>query len=256
MLLRRITTHVKDQNWFAVAIDFAIVVIGVFIGIQVANWNETRAERALGDQYNVRLVADLKKDLADTEVLRDYYAVVLTSIEEADRLLSAPDPRPQSVIIAAYRASEVSAIPPNISTWEEILSSGKIGLVSDELIENGLPEYYGFQSTAGGGVAALFDSPYRQEVRSLIPLPVQLAIRADCSDVLDDLRVSRGFVSDCNLEIGDTELEAAAAGLLASPTLREHIRFQYSIVSSAQMGHLGSLEQIKQLLAAFDRIGS
>jgi len=26
MLLRRITQHVKDQNWFAVAIDFFIVV--------------------------------------------------------------------------------------------------------------------------------------------------------------------------------------------------------------------------------------
>ena len=26
MLLRRITEHVKDQNWFAVALDFVIVV--------------------------------------------------------------------------------------------------------------------------------------------------------------------------------------------------------------------------------------
>jgi len=42
MLLRRITKHVKDQNWFAVFIDFIIVVVGDFIGIQVANWNETR----------------------------------------------------------------------------------------------------------------------------------------------------------------------------------------------------------------------
>ena len=42
MLLRRITKHVRDQNWFAVSIDFFIVVIGVFIGIQVANWNDAR----------------------------------------------------------------------------------------------------------------------------------------------------------------------------------------------------------------------
>ena len=39
MLLRRITKHVTDQNWFAAFIDFLIVVVGVFIGIQVANWN-------------------------------------------------------------------------------------------------------------------------------------------------------------------------------------------------------------------------
>ena len=46
MILRRITEHVKTQNWFAVGIDFCIVVIGVFIGIQVANWNEAQADRA------------------------------------------------------------------------------------------------------------------------------------------------------------------------------------------------------------------
>ena len=38
MILRRITSHLKDQNWFAVCLDLSIVV-GVFIGIQVANWN-------------------------------------------------------------------------------------------------------------------------------------------------------------------------------------------------------------------------
>jgi hypothetical protein len=44
MLLRRITQYVKTQNWFAIFIDFLIVVVGVFIGIQVANWNDTRKE--------------------------------------------------------------------------------------------------------------------------------------------------------------------------------------------------------------------
>ena len=46
MLLRSVSRHVKDQNWFAVLIDFAIVVFGVFIGIQVANWNAMRLEIA------------------------------------------------------------------------------------------------------------------------------------------------------------------------------------------------------------------
>lgn len=32
MLLRRVIEHVKAQNWTAVALDFVIVVVGVFIG--------------------------------------------------------------------------------------------------------------------------------------------------------------------------------------------------------------------------------
>lgn len=46
MLLRRVIEHVKDQNWFAVGIDLVIVVIGVVIGIQVANWNDVRNNKA------------------------------------------------------------------------------------------------------------------------------------------------------------------------------------------------------------------
>lgn len=41
MILRRLTNHMKDQNWFAVGLDFSIVV-GVFIGLQVNSWNVRR----------------------------------------------------------------------------------------------------------------------------------------------------------------------------------------------------------------------
>ncbi len=61
MLLRRITQHIKDQNWFAVFIDFFIVIAGVFIGIQVANWNEARGERERRDQIVDALVTDLRE---------------------------------------------------------------------------------------------------------------------------------------------------------------------------------------------------
>jgi hypothetical protein len=33
--LLRVAEHIRTQNWTAIAIDFAIVVIGVFVGIQV-----------------------------------------------------------------------------------------------------------------------------------------------------------------------------------------------------------------------------
>ena len=45
MLLRRVKSHIEKENWFAVFIDFIIVVVGVFIGIQVANWNEEQSDK-------------------------------------------------------------------------------------------------------------------------------------------------------------------------------------------------------------------
>ncbi len=65
MLLRRITEHVNAQNWTAVGLVFVIVVVGVFIGIQVANWNDTRADHALEQEYIQRLYADMNGSLED-----------------------------------------------------------------------------------------------------------------------------------------------------------------------------------------------
>lgn len=35
-ILRRVMKHARDQSWCAVFLDFLIVIVGVFIGIQVA----------------------------------------------------------------------------------------------------------------------------------------------------------------------------------------------------------------------------
>lgn len=58
MILRRITEPMKDQNWFAVGIELVILVLGVFIGIQVANWNEARKDRAV--QLELHSLLDAK----------------------------------------------------------------------------------------------------------------------------------------------------------------------------------------------------
>ena len=46
MILRRITEAFRRQDWFTVAIETLIVVLGVFLGLQVNNWNEARAAEA------------------------------------------------------------------------------------------------------------------------------------------------------------------------------------------------------------------
>jgi hypothetical protein len=47
MILRRMMGHVKRQDWFAVFLDFVIVVVGVFVGIQVSNWNTAQVPGAV-----------------------------------------------------------------------------------------------------------------------------------------------------------------------------------------------------------------
>ncbi|WOJ97596.1 hypothetical protein R0137_03250 [Congregibacter brevis] len=57
----------KEQNWFAVLLDFSIVVIGVFIGLQVANLNDERVNDGLRAEYLTGLIADLKADIEEAK---------------------------------------------------------------------------------------------------------------------------------------------------------------------------------------------
>ena len=45
MILRRVIKHVRSQEWTAVFLDFIIVVMGIFVGLQVTSWSASRAKR-------------------------------------------------------------------------------------------------------------------------------------------------------------------------------------------------------------------
>lgn len=60
MILRRIIAHLRKQEWTAIGIDFVIVVVGVFVGMQVTNWNEERQAAVRREQVVALLVADLR----------------------------------------------------------------------------------------------------------------------------------------------------------------------------------------------------
>ena len=55
MILRRVIAHVRKQEWTAIALDFVIVVFGVFFGIQVSNWNGSRLDAQRAHGYLARI---------------------------------------------------------------------------------------------------------------------------------------------------------------------------------------------------------
>ena len=45
MIYKRLAARQKRQDWVAVTIELALVVVGVFLGLQVSTWNDQRRER-------------------------------------------------------------------------------------------------------------------------------------------------------------------------------------------------------------------
>lgn len=67
MILQRMAGAIKRQDWFQVTIEIFIVMIGIFLGLQVQEWNETRKNYALESFYLDSLEGDLTGTLITLE---------------------------------------------------------------------------------------------------------------------------------------------------------------------------------------------
>lgn len=81
MILRRLATHVREQNWTAIAIDFFIVVVGVFIdsGLQLERAAAGRPGRAGGVQP-ARCRSGAGALAANASITQSFYAAYVSPV--------------------------------------------------------------------------------------------------------------------------------------------------------------------------------
>ncbi len=146
MLLRRIIEHVKTQNWTAVGLDFIIVVVGVFIGIQVSNWNAARGERALERVYLQRLhdeaLAGVNGFLGSTDIV---WTARRNAMQAAYDIVFADDSGTASLgpahCSALASTHTIIAFPHQFPSLDELISSGRFGIIQDEALRKQLTDY-------------------------------------------------------------------------------------------------------------------
>jgi len=136
---------IKEQNWFTVALEILIVVVGIFIGLQVNDWNQARVDRVLESRYLERLQADLLNDLSrldGSEFLANarmrQVKLLLDGIADSEVAASQPN----QFVEAVEKASWVSYrhITPN--AYAELVSTGRTTLIRSESLRDALAEYY------------------------------------------------------------------------------------------------------------------
>ena len=114
MILRRVIAHFRKQEWTAIAIDFLIVVLGVFVGLQVNNWNETREKRARAEILSQRLNDDFGIDLWVASSLLDYNRTVYENA-----LLALDDLTGAAPLPSGMTSSAISNRPFEGITWRQ-----------------------------------------------------------------------------------------------------------------------------------------
>jgi hypothetical protein len=248
MLLRSVTKHVKDQNWFAVFLDLVIVVIGVFIGIQVSNWNADRVGEKKAQVLIKRLYGDLSNDFEVVTSSLDYHAVVrnyaITAIDGFNGKTTVND---EQFVISAYQASQISEAWNYRSTYNELLSTGQFDLIKSNELKGLILGYYSDDWTEQTILTTI--APYREYIRGNIPFLIQDTIRSECGDI--SIRVAQTFgqilPDSCDLQLPDQLFSETAAYLRSQPDMLINLQYQVAVYES-QVYALANFEREAQTL--------
>lgn len=144
MLLRRITKHVTDQNWFAVFVDFIIVVVGILIAFQITEWNETRQDRAIEQDYKILLIEDLKtiKDELINQIEHEEF--IVKHAARSLKILNQMSIQSQTelfgqtlTLITGRRTLRLEN-----ATFDEIMSAGRLNVIQDPLLRKEIISYF------------------------------------------------------------------------------------------------------------------
>ncbi len=142
MILRRMIEHVRTQNWTAVALDFFIVVMGVFIGLQANTWKEARGERAEENLLISRLADEF--DVIDTRIgiqIDHYYQNMVDTNKVIEFAALEREMDPEELKTSLRRITTRRLPPRRSATFTAMLSSGKIDLVDDSRLLTALIAY-------------------------------------------------------------------------------------------------------------------
>ncbi|WDI31120.1 hypothetical protein PUV54_14285 [Hyphococcus flavus] len=166
MLLRRMTEHVKAQNWLAVGLDFLIVVFGILIAFQINNWSEGRQRDARERAYLERLHTDIV-ELADRRARYDLSRPITVEVLKAivrytngyDDDLDLSEVLPamkqgfppgieatpdllNSFVCNSIEWSAYLTLPPaELPTATELISAGQLDQIEDEAVKLALLSY-------------------------------------------------------------------------------------------------------------------
>lgn len=245
-MLRRVSGHLRSQDWGAAAIEFVLVVLGVFLGIAAANWNEERLERRQTKELLGQLQVELTAWTAYLDSMNDYYRVTERFAKQADAGWRAERGIDDNqFVIAAYQASQVNGVGNNGAVWSAIFGADQLRDIEDRAVRENLARLMTFDY----GLVDLksVSTRYREEVRKVMPDHVQAAIRARCGD--RPVRTGLELPERCDLQLAPAEARQTASALRARPYLLSELNWHRAAVAN-QLANIAALRGLIDALVA------
>jgi len=237
VILRRLVEHLKQQHWTGIGIELVIVVVGVFLGMQVTNWNEDRETRQRSAVFTARLSDDLRKEAWNYEYLIVYNIEVNRHQQRVLDALSGKHPlADEPFLVSAYRASQYKFNNRYRAAYDELVSTGDMGLIADQRLRETAVSVF-----AGTLLDVISDeashAEYRRLFRETVPAELQASLLARCGDrfaaVGDYAHIAGTIDYPCRLDEDPDQIAAAVAALKTAPRFAPALRIRFADTQTA-----------------------
>ena len=144
MILRKLAESVRQQNWFVVVLEILIVVIGIFIGLQVDDWNNSRITLKLEADYLDQLALETDNNhVAYQENADGSENLEAVTLAYYQYLNGEGVERPAEAILLGLLCHPgfVAPISYDNSVLEEMMAMGALARIQDLALRNALANY-------------------------------------------------------------------------------------------------------------------
>jgi hypothetical protein len=202
MILQGLAEAIRQQNWFTVVLEILIVVAGIFIGLQVDDWNGRRQDRRDEQHYLIRLhdeilsAEKLSARLLDRRIEKQAVAFdILHAVFDDSERASLTDKECFAIGSLHFFNIAVSGL----SAAEELTASGRMDILLDTELR-----------------AALGALKQAQEATNTYIL-IQNAVAYDLAHLYPDLISVRAHFDD-DLQEVSSRTTCDLAGMRRNPT--------------------------------------
>ena len=160
--------------------EIALVMIGILLALQVNNWNESRNEQKLANEYLKGIEADMRLDIAQIDSILVNLAMTVSIIQEIDPIVheNSVDYLGQySNLFVEVDTSKTDLLfyrgisfRSNRSSYNSLVSDGKTGLIKDRELFQSIQEIYENDQIR---INSVYESIKEREEHFVITYPLQ-----------------------------------------------------------------------------------
>jgi hypothetical protein len=218
MIIQRLSKGIKNQDWFVVMVEVMIVVVGIFIGLQVDDWNEERKQRQQEQEYLIALNQDIttsKLILAEHKVFIEERLGYLKVLMKPETASNSEIDNDQMELMVWRGIFWINLLERSMSVYEELKSSGQLATIQDSELRRMLSRLDLLLNRTSDKEAFTVDfqmkdiGPYMQP---LLNLKLIYRQKADW-DILPESWRSLKETNDWQAFLGDPEVQDLIAGL-------------------------------------------